>query len=266
MQLSISNLAWSAERDNEMYAILNRMGIEGLEIAPTRIFPDKPYEYIEQMKQFAEDLKRSYAIGIPSIQSIWYGQSQMLFGEQEERDALTAYTRKAIDFAAAAGSSNLVFGCPRNRRIPDGMLQSDADSLAEAFFGELGEYAWKQGCCLSMEANPVIYHTNYMNTTAEAAELVRKVNSKGFRLNLDLGTMIENEEDLTAVEENLPLIQHIHISEPNLQLVKPRSIHQKLAQILRNKGYAGFVSIEMGKRDEIAETTSVLEYVKGVFG
>ena len=46
MKYSISNIAWSKEYDNEMYAFLKQQGIEGLEIAPTRIF-DKPYDNLE---------------------------------------------------------------------------------------------------------------------------------------------------------------------------------------------------------------------------
>ena len=45
-----------------------------------------------------------------------------------------------------------------------------------------------------MEANPAIYNTNYINTTQEALDLIREVGSDGFRLNLDVGTMLENGE------------------------------------------------------------------------
>ena len=43
MKLAISNIAWSKEYDEEMYEFLSKNGIEGLEIAPTRIFEKNPY-------------------------------------------------------------------------------------------------------------------------------------------------------------------------------------------------------------------------------
>ena len=65
-----------------------------------------------------------------------------------------------------------------------------------------------------MEANPPIYNTNYINTTTEALALVKKIGSKGFLVNLDLGTMIENKEALNVIAEDINLINHVHISRP----------------------------------------------------
>lgn len=96
------------------------------------------------------------------------------------------YTKKAIDFAAAIGCKNLVFGCPRNRSLPAGA----DESVAVAFFKELGEYAYSKGTAIGMEANPPIYNTNYINDTKSALELIEQVDSKGFKLNLDVGTRI----------------------------------------------------------------------------
>ena len=50
MKLSISNIAWSTEHDNTMYQFLKDNGFDGLEIAPTRIFPEKPYEHLSEAK------------------------------------------------------------------------------------------------------------------------------------------------------------------------------------------------------------------------
>ena len=63
---------------------------------------------------------------------------------------------------------------------------------------ELGAYAAKKGTAIGMEANPPIYHTNYVNDTGSALQLIEEVDEKGFLLNLDVGTMIQNKE---AVEE-----------------------------------------------------------------
>ena len=42
MKLSISNIAWSDKYDKEMYQFLYKNQIEGIEIAPTRIFSENP--------------------------------------------------------------------------------------------------------------------------------------------------------------------------------------------------------------------------------
>jgi sugar phosphate isomerase/epimerase len=117
-----------------------------------------------------------------------------------------------------------------------------------------------------MEANPSIYHTNYMNYTSDALELVRKVGSKGFKLNLDTGAMIENGEDAAELEGCVHLINHVHISEPRLKPIAERDLHRKLKEILMKEEYSGFVSIEMNKTDNISAMEETLQYVRGVFG
>ena len=119
MKYSISNIAWSAEYDNEMYAFLKQQGIEGLEIAPTRLFTN-PYDNLELAHEYAWMLKNKYGLTVSSMQSIWYGIKESIFGTEEDRQFLIDYTKKAILFAESMGIKNLVFGCPRNRNMPQG--------------------------------------------------------------------------------------------------------------------------------------------------
>ena len=190
MKLSISNIAWAADKDLYVYQIMQKYGFYGLEIAPTRIFPENPYDRLTEAKAWSRSLYESFGIKISSMQSIWYGRQEKLFGSESERKTLSDYTKKAIDFAAVIGCKNLVFGCPRNRNMPKGV----SSDVVVPFFKELGDYAYINGVHIGMEPNPSIYNTNYINTTEEALILVHTVDSKGFLLNLDLGTMIENNE------------------------------------------------------------------------
>lgn len=251
MKLSVSNIAWEAKDDNEIFKKMKNLGYSGLEIAPTRIIPEAPYDHIPQAKAFVEQIKQNYNFTIPSMQSIWYGIQDKVFGTEEERARLTEYTKKAIDFAEAIGCTNLVFGCPRNRTIPESTDSQNTDNhkTAVSFFQELGDYAHQHHTTIAMEANPPIYHTNYINTTKEAIELIQDVNSEGFKLNLDIGTMIENNEAISVLNSAKHLINHVHISEPGLTHIRERNLHKELADFLRAASYKGFVSIETGKRN-----------------
>ncbi len=44
MKLSVSNIAWDISYNEEMYGYLDEIGFSGLEIAPTKIIPDAPYD------------------------------------------------------------------------------------------------------------------------------------------------------------------------------------------------------------------------------
>ncbi|SEK44669.1 Sugar phosphate isomerase/epimerase [Pseudobutyrivibrio ruminis] len=261
MHLSISNIGWTVENDNKVYEMMRENGFDGVEIAPTRIIPEAPYDHLSEVSNWKKELKNKYGFEVPSMQSIWFGRSEKLFGTEEEREALLSYTKKAIDFAETIGCKNLVFGCPRNRNFPE---NGNVD-VAVSFFKELGDYAYAHNTVLAMEANPPIYNTNFVNTTAQAIDLIKQVDSKGFLLNLDMGTMIENNESIDVLKDNIRFINHVHVSEPGLKPIEKRNIHRELAQLLNEKGYDKYVSIEVGKQEDIEKLADMMEYVREIF-
>lgn len=261
MKLSISNIAWISKYDKKIYEYLKRKEFYGIEVAPTRIFTEQPYDKLDEAREFSNELRDRYGLIVSSMQSVWYGKTENIFGTEQEKKELLSYTKKAIDFANAINCNNIVMGCPKNRIIKK---EEDKD-IALSFFYELGEYAKVKNTVLSIEPNPTIYNTNFINYTPEAFDLVKQVNSKGFKVNVDLGTIIYNNEDIKIIEENIGLVNHIHISEPNLALIEKRDIHIKLANMLKEKGYDKFVSIEMGKCDKLQEVKECIEYINEVF-
>ncbi len=264
MRLSISNIAWEMKEDETVYQLMKQYGYSGLEIAPTRIFPSAPYDRPDRAKRWKESLQKLYGFCIPSIQSIWYGRQEKLFGSERERETLLCYTKKAIDLASAIGSKNLVLGCPRNRAVTVGM--DIRDDIVSCFFKPLGDYAASKGTAIGLEAVPSIYGTVYIHDTRSALELIHQVGSEGFRLNLDVGAMICNDEHATDLEGYVDHIGHVHISEPGLEKIKARSIHVELSDLLREEGYTGHVSIEMKKVEDLSDIEEALRYVRETFG
>lgn len=261
MKISASNIGWKKEFDNEMYSWMTEQGIVGLEIAPTRIFPEAPYDRQDEARKWAEEMKRTYGMSISSMQSIWFGRNENIFASAKERQVLLEYTKKAIEFAQATMCNNLVFGCPRNRSYAEG-----ADlSVADEFFGMLGEYAKQCGTVLAMEANPPMYNTNFCNTTPEAFELVERIGKAGFRINLDMGTIVANSESVGFLKGKIGFVNHVHISEPGLALIEKRDEHIDLSKYLKDEDYGGFVSLEVKTQDNIEDVKNSLAYVKSVF-
>lgn len=261
MRLAVSNIGWDSESDEYMYNFAKEEGFLGIEIAPTRIFPEAPYQQIKTAKEWADKLYAAYQLTVPSMQSIWYGRTEKLFGSEAERKALLAYTKQAVDFAEVLSCRNLVFGCPKNRIIEDNTERP----TAVAFFRELAEYAGEHGVVIGMEANPAIYGTNYINTTHEALDLLAEVDRPAFRLNLDLGTMIQNKESAAVLRGKVKYISHVHVSEPFLKPIEKRDLHRAAADILREEKYPGFISLEMGKVEDLSLLRQAMIYVKEVF-
>jgi len=241
-----------------MYTFLRECGFNGLEVAPSRIFPENPYENIAEARQFATKLREKYGLSIPSMQSIWYGRSENIFMSRDERKALVAHTKRAVNFASAIGCGNLVFGCPKNRNIPDGI--SNPEDVALDFFARISEYAAANGTVIALEPNPPIYGTNFINTTQQAIAFCRKLNIGSFKVNVDVGTMIANEEPVSLIADNIDVVSHIHISEPRLVPIERRKIHREILALR----FDGYVSIEMGNCGDLQKVRQTVKYIKGL--
>lgn len=258
MKLAISNIAWDVEASQVAYMRMKQYGFTGLEIAPTKFFSPDPYseDHVMGVRALKEVLAKAFGLSIVSMQSIWYGRSESIWGSDAERQALLDYTEAAAVFAEAAGCPNLVFGCPRNRNKPEGA----DNAAAEEFFRAAADACARHGAVLALEPNPPIYNTNFLNTTAECAAFLRKMDHPALRMNLDMGTMIENKEDVELVRENIDLINHIHVSRPGLAPVQPLALHRRLARMLHDTRYEGWVSIEM-KETSLKDVCAAMETV-----
>ena len=258
MKLAMSQIAWCEEDERAALEILREYGFSGLEIAPTRVAGSSPYQSAEKAAKFAAVVHDEFGLWICSMQSIWYGQQGSMFGP--EREHLMDYTKQAVLFAEAAGAGNIVFGNPKNRVIPQGKSADDALS----FFKEAGDFAAIHSTTVALEANPPVYGTNFMNTTAQAFAVQEKVASAGCCVNLDIGTMLINNEQIEVLAGKMRRVNHVHISEPELAMIAPRALHRELAQLLREEGYGGYVSVEM-KSQPLEEVRRAAAYLAEVF-
>lgn len=257
MKLAISNIAWPAANDSEMLEFLSTRGYAGLEIAPTRIFPVDPYSQRDAAAKFARDLQANYGMRIASMQSIWFGRSEKIFASPSERGILTSYSHQAVDFAAAVACPTLVFGNPGNRNLPEG-----TDWRREiCFFRDLAAYAHSRGCVFAMEANPIVYDTNFLNHTRDAFAFSQELGEAGFQVTVDFGTILQNSEAVSELRGFVPFIRHVHVSEPFLAPVQRRACHGELLRMLMDEGYDGYISIEMKYPGKLELVKNAVDYL-----
>lgn len=276
MKLAISNLSWESHQDDAMFPFLLDHGI-ALEVAPTRIFRWEesrisgrmisPYERLEEARDWYRIVNTHYNITVASMQSLLYNVEENLFASGTWRRYLTEYLKSAIRFAVQLQCPNLCFGCARNRRIPSAMSDSEAGEIILDFFGTLADYAEENGVCFSIEPLPVSTGTNFITDTQQAFDLARQLGKACFRVNVDTGTIIENGEDIHAVftKENLPLIRHIHLSEPGLAPLRKRDLFTEISGLLHEIGYEHYVSVEMLKFPDVKLIQGALNYFSGLF-
>lgn len=270
MRISISNIAWDKKDDEQIYRILQEQGIHELDVAPARVF-DNPMEVSkEQGQEFIKSLEK-YGLKTIGMQSLLFGTNGLvLFEDESTRNVTIQHLKKMMDYATKIGVTRLVFGSPKNRLVK-GLSKEKVDKLCYEVFNELGNYAFKRNIYFCIEPNPVAYGADFITNTMEGIELVKRINNPGFRLHMDLGTMIMNNEDIEeVVKEGIDVTEHVHLSHPNLeQVVGYTDQHERLYRALITNGYNKTVSIEMknsGEADNIKKVEETIVFIKGLYG
>jgi len=267
MKLAVSNIAWSAEEDAAAFDLLRRLGIAGLEIAPPRVWPDAAAVTGEAARAYRAEMA-ACGFEVAAFQSLLFGKNEWNLFDTATASICADYLIALGRLASWLGARSLVFGSPRNRAVPEGMSDGEAQERAAAFFRPVAAAYADLGVVLGLEPNPAAYACNFIQTIDEAAALVREVDSPGFRLHLDAGEMQMNAEAIEAVlPRHLDLVTHVHASEPMLAtLADTWDGHRRLAAVLRENQYGGWVSLEMKRPPGgLAEVERAVTLLKEIY-
>jgi D-psicose/D-tagatose/L-ribulose 3-epimerase len=156
--------------------------------------------------------------------------------------------RRLVGVCAELAGSYLVHGSPGQRRLPEGDGADAARAWAQDAFAQAGEAATAAGVAYCVE--PLSRHeTNFINTVAEAAALVRAVATPGLRTMLDTSAAGLTEADAPAalLDQWLPtgLIAHVQVNDRNRR--GPGQGADRFGPVLRalhRGGYAGWIGVE----------------------
>jgi len=244
MQLSISNIGWEIHEDKEVFELIKKYRFDGIELAPPKIFKDPINATEKEIRDYLSYIS-IYGFKFPAMQSLLFGKPELKIFDDSIKNTLE-YLKKMIDLAQKLDVKVLVFGSPQNRFIGN-IPRDEANKIAVDFFKELGKYAYSRERYFCIEPNAKEYGCDFITNTDEAIELVKDVNSKGFRLHIDSAVMAMNSENIVEnLKKALPYTEHFHISEPFLELItNDRTNHKAFAKILKSLDYSKWVSIEM---------------------
>ncbi len=251
MKIAISNIGWHPSEEADVAKTLQQLGVKYVEIAPTKVWEDPTSVSDEQIQEYL-DFWKGHGIEVVAFQSMLFGKNDLTLFDD---DATRAKTKETLDkFIALAGRMKakiLVFGSPKNRKVPEGMEDEEVEEIAEAFFGSLGDTATANNTSFCIEPNAPQYECNFVTTAAQGRRLVADVANAGFGLHLDAACMTMAGDDPQEIVAAKEYLRHFHISAPFLGLVEEKEVqHQKMADALRSIDYQGFTSIEMRPGDE----------------
>lgn len=245
MRYAFSNIAWSPADDADVFALLRSHGVTGIEVAPTKLWPD----WAGATPAAARAVKGRLAdagFEVPALQAVLFGRpAARLFGADGARE-LCAHLASVAELAGAIGARAIVLGAPQQRDRGELTPEQAFDRALPVLRGLARRFA-DAGCCLCIEPNPVSYGCNFITDAMQGAALVRAVDHPGFGLHLDAAAMHLAGDDLAELWPQLgALVRHYHISEPQLAgFAAPRVPHARNLATLRDGGYEGWCSVEM---------------------
>lgn len=234
MRLSLTNLAWHPVDDERVAALLQRRGIDAIDIAPSKYFPDPTRATMAEVRA----LRQWWAdrgIELVGMQSLLYGtQGLNLFGDASSQQRMLEHLRAVCAIGAESGATRLVFGSPANR-VRGSLDARQAEPMAMEFLQRFADIAQAEGVLICLEPVVPYYRCDFINTTAECIDWVKRLAHPAVAITLDTANLQMNGE---AIEEVLPnhaaLVGHVHCCEKDLRpLIDDEDTHARMADAIR---------------------------------
>lgn len=265
MRLAISNIAWERHDDPSILQILKDNTVTGIEVAPTKLWPDWKGASYKNAKKYKEVMKE-HGFELPAMQAILFSKPELQLFDKTSHSKFLEHIKLVADIANGFSSDVLVFGAPKNRKRGQ-IAYSEAMKIAAEFFYKAGEICEESECCIGLEHNPVEYGCDFITNVLDAKELVEMVNNTGFKLHLDSAGLHMCGSDISNVIHEAGEFVHYHISEPMLEPIYGGLVDQKKGiETLKSMGYKQWVSIEMKQASSIEILEKSLNQVKNIMG
>jgi len=241
MKISISNLAWGKTSLLEAVKIVENVGLSGIEIAPTALWPNLYSVTPLEIKRTREILLDS-GLRVSGIQSLLYGHPEFQLFDKSTWPELRKHIEIILEIAENLETKVAVFGSPKNR-VKGRLKKAEADLIAAEFFSTLLPVLERSDVVLTLEPNAPEYGADYLTSYAEVQELSDLIGSLRVAPQIDTGCMWMVGEDLCqAFESRIP--HHIHISNPNLGEVPGSSNYDHIFELIKTSEYSGWLVIE----------------------
>ncbi len=265
MKLLISNIAWKNSENTKIAKLLNKKNIKLLEFAPDILLTK---DYAKKNLILTKKFWRLNNIKLYSMQSILYEvDNAFLYGNEKERKKFFEEIKKKIDLAKTLGVKIIIFGSPKNRKTFK-KSKYILDKIGLNMFKKIALYTNKKKITFCLEANPKIYKAGYLNYTRDVISIVKKINSRYLKINLDLSTIISNKENIKKIiKENISIIAHAQISAPYLlNVLKYKKEIKELIELLKLNNYKKNISIEMikPKKNSYKQIEKSIDYVRNL--
>jgi sugar phosphate isomerase/epimerase len=186
-----------------------------------------------------------------------------LVGPEVNEQAVLTHAEAVFRRCRDTGVKMIMWGSGGSRRVPDGFDAAQAKTQFITLAQKVSALAGHYNIVLALE-NLNHTETNFINTAADALDVVKKVNSPHFKLCADIYHMLMESEPPAAIEQAGSLLIHCDIAEKEGRT--PPGVHgqdfRPYLQALKKIKYQGKIILECRWQNLATEAPSAYRYLK----
>lgn len=245
-KLCISNICVNEISQLQFAYLIKLYGISNVQIAPTKLID------WNNLNNLDLSLYTNAGLNVYSFQSITYTLDNLNIFDENTNNKLYTHLTKVIDCAIKNNVINIVFGCPKNRKILD--YSKNNNNIFIDFFKKVGDYCENKKIIICIENNSSKYGCNYINKINECANLVRQINKKNIKMMVDLGNAIMENDEWYYLNNYKDILCNIDVAHENMK--DYLNIHESnyiFNYVLAHNNYDKMINLEMLIKDNINE-------------
>ncbi len=271
MKLALCNEVLAGHDFAAQCAIAAALGYDGLEVAPFTLGKEPgqlPAAERRSLRRTAEDA----GLRITGLHWLLVTPKGLSITDRDPdvRARTVSVIEDLVELCADLGGSVLVHGSPAQRSIGPDDDPQEARQRALDVLGFAARAAERAGVVYCLE--PLAPNeTNFVNTVAEAAEIVRAIGSPAFRTMIDTSAAGQSEaqpvSELIAKWLTTGLVAHIQLNDRNRKAPgQGTDDFVAILRALRAAGYQGIAAVEpfVYEPDGPGSAAWAAGYVRGI--
>ena len=231
----------------QIFRTAAEIGYDGVEIAPFTVAPSVNRVGPDARKAIRDDAAE-FGLEITGLHWLLLSPEGLYLNHPDDgiRYCTRLYLCDLIAFCGDIGGRYMVAGSPKQRNVlPDQTCEATWDRTRQAYVDCMAT-AEEHGVTICLEALDSA-QTNFINTPAEAAKMVREIDHPNFRMIIDVrATLCQGLDAAAAIRAHKDDMAYVHFNDatgdgPGFG----ETDFTPILKALRDIGYEGYGSVEV---------------------